>query len=126
MALSPDDVDQYPVHLGIWTNWSGGRVLGATLTLRRSDANLLIAFTAFYIAFVASRFWRIVCFAFHRQYATATSQSALYHQRQAILRNSSTPEEGMLQLARLMWANREKGDRLAQRCRQVKQVKSRV
>lgn len=113
MALSADDVDQYPIRLGIWTNWSRGQVLGVTLTLRRQDANLLVAFTAFYVAFVASRFWRIICFAFHRQYAKATSQNAIYHQRQAILRNSSTPEEGILQLVRLIWANRERGDRLA-------------
>ncbi|KAJ2977882.1 hypothetical protein NUW58_g7671 [Xylaria curta] len=105
--------DQYPVYLGVWTNWSRGRVLGLTLTIGRQEANLLIAFTAFFIAFVATRFWRVVCFAFHRLYATATSQNAIYHQRQAILRNSSTAEGAIQQLFELMWANRHRSDRFA-------------
>ncbi|KAI1132832.1 hypothetical protein F5Y10DRAFT_291787 [Nemania abortiva] len=111
MASDSTDTDRYPVYLGLWTNWSRGQVLGLTLTLRRQEANLLIAFTAFFIAFIATRFWRIVCFAFHRLYAKATPQNAVYHQRQAILRNSSTPEGGILQLVWLAWANRDRGDR---------------
>ena len=98
--------DKYPVYLGLWTNWSRGRVMGATLTLRQSDANLLIAFMAFFIALVASRFWRIICFVLHRLYSTPDAQDVVYHQRQAILRNSSSPEYGTLLLLRLLWAGR--------------------
>ncbi|KAI0444938.1 hypothetical protein F4803DRAFT_510322 [Xylaria telfairii] len=108
MASNSGNPDQYPVYLGTWTNWSRGKVLGLTLTLRREEANLLVAFTAFFIAFVATRFWRVLCFAFHRLYSTTTSQNAVYHQRQAILRNSSTPEGGIQQLASLIWANRDR------------------
>lgn len=61
---------------------------------------------------MATRFWRIVCFAFHRVYATNTSQNAVYHQRQAILRNSSSPEEGIRLLLSLAWANKDRRDRL--------------
>ncbi|GAW15864.1 hypothetical protein ANO14919_052860 [Xylariales sp. No.14919] len=113
MTTDSHDADQYPVYLGIWTNWSRGQVLGLTLTLRRREANLLVAFTALFIAFIATRFWKVVCFAFHRLYSTATSQSAVYHQRQAILRNSSTPEGSIQQLVRLIWANRHMSDRYA-------------
>ncbi|KAI0540025.1 hypothetical protein GGR58DRAFT_512040 [Xylaria digitata] len=113
MTGSSSEVDHYPVYLGIWTNWSRGHVLGVTLTLRRQEANLLIAFTAFFIAFISTRFWRILCFAFHRQYATTTTQKVVYHQRQAILRNSTTPEGGIQQLMRLVWANRHRSDRFA-------------
>ncbi|KAJ2981336.1 hypothetical protein NUW58_g6714 [Xylaria curta] len=98
--------DQYPVYVGIWTNWSRGRVMGSTLTLRRRDADLLIAFTAFFIAFVTTRAWRILCFMFHRFYSTADPRDALYHQRQTILRNSSSPESGIQMLLWLLWANR--------------------
>lgn len=50
---------QYPVYLGTWTNWSRGRVMGATLTTTRQYGNLFIAFTAFFVGFVASRFWKM-------------------------------------------------------------------
>ncbi|KAI1321391.1 hypothetical protein F5Y16DRAFT_405271 [Xylariaceae sp. FL0255] len=85
----------YPVYLGLWTNWSRGRVLGATLTITRQDANLLIAFTSTFIAFVASRVWRSICFILHRQYSISTPQDASYHQVQAILRNASAAEDGL-------------------------------
>jgi hypothetical protein len=48
--MTSDSTDQYVVYLGKWTNWSRGPVFGATLTLSREDANLLIAFVAFFVA----------------------------------------------------------------------------
>ncbi|KAI0528131.1 hypothetical protein F5B22DRAFT_22873 [Xylaria bambusicola] len=111
MSPDMDNANQYPVYIGVWTNWSRGKVLGLTLTLRRQEANLLVAFTAFFIAFIATRFWRVLCFAFHRMHAADTSQNAVYHQRQAILRNSSSPEEGIRQLVKLAWTNRDKKGR---------------
>ncbi|KAI1429252.1 hypothetical protein F5Y12DRAFT_727374 [Xylaria sp. FL1777] len=111
MASQSSDDNQYPVYIGIWTNWSRGQVFGSTLTLEREEANLLIAFTAFFVAFVSTRFWRIACFAFHRHYATADRRDAIYHQRQAILRNSSTPESGIQVLLRLIWTTRRHRNR---------------
>ncbi|KAJ8127132.1 hypothetical protein O1611_g6506 [Lasiodiplodia mahajangana] len=106
MSPGSNSTSQYPVYIGIWTNWSRGRVWGATLTLGRQEADLLIAFTAFFIAFVATRVWRIICFAIHRSFSKASPQNVIYHQHQAILRNSSTPEDGIRLLAYLLWANR--------------------
>lgn len=80
--------------------------MGATLTLSRRDADLLIAFTAFFIAFIASRAWRIVCFILHRIYSTPESQETIHHQNQAVLRNSSSPSEAIPLLLNLSWANR--------------------
>lgn len=80
--------------------------MGSTLTLTQPDANLLIAFTAFFIAFVAVRFWIILCFALHRFYSTSHAQDAIYHQRQAILRNSSSPEHGIRLLLQLLLTGR--------------------
>lgn len=51
---------QYKVHLGLWTDWSRGQVMGLTLTLDRQQANLLIAFTASFVVFIGSRFWHII------------------------------------------------------------------
>lgn len=95
---------KYGVHLGMWTNWSRGRVLGATLTLSRKDGNYLLAFTAFFIGLVSTRFWRILCFILHNRFSTSISRDALYHQQQAILRNSDSAESGLLVLCQLVWA----------------------
>ncbi|KAI0970542.1 hypothetical protein F4678DRAFT_112687 [Xylaria arbuscula] len=106
LDASDSQGDLYPVYVGIWTNWSRGRVLGSTLTLNRRDADLIIAFTAFLIAFLATRTWRILCFTLHRFYSTADPQDAVYHQRQTIFRNSSSPENGLQMLLQLLWTNR--------------------
>jgi hypothetical protein len=53
------------VHLGIWTDWSRGAILGRTVTMSHADANLLIAFTVSFIVFVAIRFWRIIYIFIH-------------------------------------------------------------
>ena len=64
MSFNSSNTDQYPVYLGVWTNWSRGKVYGLTLTLRRQEANLLVAFTAFFIAFVG-RAYRIFLLSSH-------------------------------------------------------------
>ncbi|KAI0976453.1 hypothetical protein F4678DRAFT_469373 [Xylaria arbuscula] len=63
-------------YIGAWTNWSRGQILGATVTLTRQDASLVIAFTSTFIAFVVTR-------------------DATYHQIQAILRNAAALEDGI-------------------------------
>ncbi|GAW24523.1 hypothetical protein ANO14919_141100 [Xylariales sp. No.14919] len=105
MATFRNDTDYYPVHLGTWTNWSRDSVLGRTLTVRRREGDLLIAFTALFVALVSSRGWRIISFILHRHNTSHIPQGAVYHQYQAILRNSDT-QSSILQLAELLWANR--------------------
>ena len=98
---------RYGVRTGIWTNWSRGRIMGATLTLSRSDANLLIAFTAVFVGFVATRFWRLACLALHRHYSAADEESrdaaAVHQQRQVILRNAASAESGLGKFLELWW-----------------------
>lgn len=95
---------QNSVHLGTWTNWSRGKIMGATLTLDRSDGNLLIAFTAIFTGIVTGRLWRIACYIFHRWYSTSQPRDALHHQRQAILRNSSSAVFSLYTFLHLIWA----------------------
>ncbi|KAI0151644.1 hypothetical protein GGR57DRAFT_471019 [Xylariaceae sp. FL1272] len=92
------------VYLGVWTNWSRGLVLGTTFTTTREYGNLLISFTAIFVGFVAARFWRIICLALHRLYSTSKPQNAIYHQRQVILRNSTSSESGLWSILQLLWA----------------------
>ncbi|KAI3316465.1 hypothetical protein HD806DRAFT_458237 [Xylariaceae sp. AK1471] len=95
---------QYNVHLGLWTNWSRGRVLGQTLTISRRDGDLLIAFTAFFVAFVGSRFWRIAGLGFHRYHSSPGPKDAIHHQRQIVLRNATSADSALLLFAKMFWA----------------------
>ncbi|KAI1173299.1 hypothetical protein F4777DRAFT_558398 [Nemania sp. FL0916] len=106
--MSDSDIDSF-VHIGLWTDWSHGSVLGQRLTLSRSNANLLVAFTAFFIAFVATRFWRVFCLVFHRCSSTSAPQYTLYYQKQVILRNSANAETGITSFFTLLWAWRKLG-----------------
>ncbi|ETS78241.1 hypothetical protein PFICI_10303 [Pestalotiopsis fici W106-1] len=90
------------VYLGVWTNWSRGAVMGATLTTTREYGNLLIAFTAFFIPFVATRFWRICCFFLHRIHSTPEPKGAIHHQRQVLLRNAASMESALVTLFSLV------------------------
>lgn len=47
---------QIPVFTGIWTNWSHGKVYGATITLSKRDSNLLVAVIALFVAFAGEGF----------------------------------------------------------------------
>ena len=101
----------YDVHLGFWTNWSQGKYEGATLTLSRRDGALLISFIAIFVALSGKSLWRICCFIIHRCSSTTTPQDALHHQRQAILRNADTPEDGAWRLFQALIAWRMHADR---------------
>jgi hypothetical protein len=48
--------NSYEVHLGFWTNWSYGKIQGATVTLTRKNGGFLIAFLAIFIGMVGKRY----------------------------------------------------------------------
>ncbi|KAI0101019.1 hypothetical protein GGR51DRAFT_575138 [Nemania sp. FL0031] len=97
----------YPVHIGLWTNWSHGIVLGSTLTLSRDNANLLIGAITFFITVVGVYIWKIVSFSLHAYYSDPSPRDGLYHQRQVIIRNSSSAAGTVLTLINLIWAWRK-------------------
>src|SRR5689334_19332660 len=96
------------IYRGVWTNWSHGKVLGSTLTLTQRDGNLLVAFLALFVAYAGTSFFHLTCFVLHYIFSSRNSPKistkepckathhALYHQRQAILRNSSGPTDGLV------------------------------
>ncbi|ORY06755.1 hypothetical protein BCR34DRAFT_31387 [Clohesyomyces aquaticus] len=88
----------YEVHLGFWTNWAHGRLQGATVTLTQRNGGFLIAFLAIFVGMVGKSFWRLACFMLHRYFSSSDPQDGLYHQRQAILRNSDTAQDGAWRL----------------------------
>lgn len=92
------------IHLGFWTNWSHGRIRGATLTLTRRDGGLLIAFLALFVSLVGTCFWRITCFVIHRLVSSTNPQDGIYHQRQAVLRNAASGTSALWSLLQITWA----------------------
>jgi len=98
----------YSIYTGFWTNWSYGKVFGSTLTLERSDANLLIAFVAFSLTIIATRVWVILCFAFHLSWSSSLEpRDTIHHQRQTTLRNSPGPIGTAWTLFQIAWAWRK-------------------
>jgi hypothetical protein len=89
--MTSTDRDSYDVYVGLWTNWSYGKVDGLTITLQQRDAQLLIAFVAFFVTFVSVHVWKILCFFLHYSLSTSDNRDVLHHQRQAVLRNAHSP-----------------------------------
>lgn len=108
LGVSRSGADYFDVYLGFWINWSKGRVHGATFTTTRQDGGLLIAFLAIFVGLAGKSFWRIGCLALHRSLSRDDLQDALYHQRQAVLRNAETPQTALWQLSRVLVAWRKK------------------
>ena len=97
--MSTDSTTAYDVHLGAWIDWSRGTIHGATLTLTRQDGNLVIAFVAFFVAFVGTRFWRLTFLALHYIYSREEARDGIHHQRQVFLRNVPNAEAAVGTLA---------------------------
>lgn len=101
--MSTTDYASSDAYIGIWTNWSKGRILGATLTIPRREAGLLTAFLAIYVSAVGGQFWRIVCYAFHQARARQIARrgDVVHRQIQVLLRNSEGAGGGLWEFARL-------------------------
>jgi hypothetical protein len=99
------------VYLGVWINWSKGRVFGSTLTITQRNGALLVAFLALFVTFVGSRLWRIACFAIYHAISTTGPQDGIYHQRQAILKNADNATAGLISWYQLLGAWRKVGNR---------------
>ncbi|KAI3393663.1 hypothetical protein diail_3843 [Diaporthe ilicicola] len=96
--------DSYLLYTGFWTNWSRGPILGSTLTLTQDDANLFVAFVSFFVAVMGTRLWSICCLAMHFRCSSRAmaAPDALYHQRQAVLRNSPESLDAFVALTKMM------------------------
>lgn len=105
-----DPSGHYDIYTGFWTNWSRGPIRGATLTTPRQGGTVLIALLALFVSIVGSHFWNIVCFCLHYGFSSSKPQDALYHQRQATLRNSATGTSGLLSLLMVLSAWKRSGN----------------
>jgi hypothetical protein len=97
-TVTRSGAEYFDVHTGFWINWAHGKVKGSTVTLSRANGGILVAFIAIFVATAGKSFWRILCLFFHCKFTKATPQDAIYHQRQAVLRNSETATFAFWQL----------------------------
>ncbi|KAK7428375.1 hypothetical protein QQZ08_005132 [Neonectria magnoliae] len=100
----------YQIYTGIWTDWSEGRVLGATITLSSRNAGLLVAFIATFVAVIAARLWRILSFVAHQTLAFGGEHDGLYYQRQYIFRNTTSPISAVWLFVQQAWYWRGSAD----------------
>ncbi|KAF2108812.1 hypothetical protein BDV96DRAFT_670390 [Lophiotrema nucula] len=91
-------------YVGLWTDWSHGSISGAVLTLTQRDGGFLIAFVALFVTFTGTCFWAIVAFTSHQLMSREFPQDLIYHQRQALLRNTDGSASGVWRLLCMLWA----------------------
>jgi hypothetical protein len=98
-----EDASAY-VYEGVWTNWTKGRHLGATLTLSPQNALLVISIVAIFVQLSGTQLWNIIQFILHQLRATPEDRDGLYHQQQVVLRNSSSELGALWGLLRVAFA----------------------
>lgn len=98
------------IYIGFWINRSVGTFRGAVLTLDRQTGGLLIAFIALFVGATGRSLWKIIRFLLHTVHTAPTTQDGIYHQRQAILRNTPLAHDSALEfiLASIAWRGRAK------------------
>ncbi|KAI1744698.1 hypothetical protein F4680DRAFT_233535 [Xylaria scruposa] len=106
---SSNQPNNFQIYLGLWTNWSQGRIMGSTLTLTKSNGELVIAFAAFFVTIIATRFWRMACVIIHRAYCQPGPElhDVVYHHRQTIVRNSPSALSGLWSFIQAVLAHRK-------------------
>ena len=92
------------VFVGIWTDWSKGRVSGSTLTLPVRDGTILISVLSLFIQLTGGQSWSILCFIAHQLRTTREDKDGLYHQQQATLRNNASDAGTSWHIAKIGWS----------------------
>lgn len=86
---------------GVWTNWSHGRVLGLTLTVSPQKASILSPALAILVSVAGAQLWRLFQYALHQARVASEDRNLVYHQSQAILRNTGSDLNTLWRLTRL-------------------------
>ncbi|KAF2445488.1 hypothetical protein P171DRAFT_430897 [Karstenula rhodostoma CBS 690.94] len=106
-ASQPQSFDDQ-IYTGFWINRAKVSTYGAPLTLDCQAGNFLIAFLALYVSIAGQSFWTISRFLLHKYLSSESQSDGVYHQHQAILRNSITAPQVAEERFKLMiaWRNR--------------------
>lgn len=92
------------IYQGVWMDWSRGGVSGTTLTLSPSNAAILSSGLAILISIAGAQLWRLLQFSLHQARATADERNFIYHQTQAVLRNTATDLNALWRFLRIAFA----------------------
>jgi hypothetical protein len=107
------DTSGNDIYVGFWKNHAHGGARGTTLTLDRNGGAIFIAFLALFVATTGRGLWKILRFLLHLRLSDDGTQRELdgvYHQIQAILRNSDMAYDATKDLfwASWVWSKRAK------------------
>ena len=91
------------IFTGFWHNRSNDSIHGSTLTLSSENSAFLIAFVALFVKFAGGQLWSVLTFLVSVVRSSTSPQDALYHQQQAILRNTSQPTNLLFDMMKLLW-----------------------
>ncbi|GES63803.1 hypothetical protein ATEIFO6365_0007049000 [Aspergillus terreus] len=92
------------IYTGVWTDWSHGRIHGATITLSAQNAGFLTAFLALFVSISAGHLWRIISFVVHQLHSSQKPTDALHHQQQVVFKNTTSPASLIWEFTLLAWA----------------------
>lgn len=110
--MSQEHAGNNATYLGFWTDYSrGGRIKGATLTLRNRDAAILLAFLAVLVGFSANRSWKIWRLALLAPSRGLQSRTTRKKELQIILRNSETTGATLSSILQLPFTSPESPSR---------------
>lgn len=101
MSTQPSAIGS--VHTGTWTNWTHGAVLGATWTTSLQNGAYLVAFLALFVRVAGGHFWDIFCYVLFQLRSTARDEDGLFHQQQAVLRNTGSDSRAAWKFLTLGW-----------------------
>lgn len=98
------------VYTGFWIDWSGGRLLGSTITVTAAQGAFTVAFLALFIQVASGHLWNLISFSWHQFRAGSQFRDGVYRQQQVILRNSSTPATTLWNCIKVFWAWRSRAE----------------
>ena len=103
------------VYHGLWINWDKGKIFGSTLTLSAGNGALLISFFALFVRLSGTHLWNIIRYVLHQSRSRSGLNDGLYHQQQAILRNSASNIDTLSHFLRLSYYWRKRASRISRR-----------
>lgn len=112
-----DAVNPVPdIFEGFWTDWTGGRIRGLTLTLCPTSANLLTNSLAMFVTLCGIQLWTIIRYILHH-YGASQQLAATPHlnKEQLILRNASSATATARLMLDLAWRSRRSSGKLSLR-----------
>ncbi|KAJ4290347.1 hypothetical protein N0V90_010563 [Kalmusia sp. IMI 367209] len=105
------EVEAQFVKKGLWVNWSQGAVMGHTLTIDSSVANVVVALLAICTSIGTAQLFNLLIFLYHQFRAHGQPSDGLYWQQQALLRTLPTPTALVADYMKLWWSWRAKSKR---------------